>query len=141
MREYLQFYINGEWVDPLQAKPFEVLDPATEEVVGHINLGSESDVDKAVLAASEAFKTWSQTSKEERLQVLDRIIEEFGNRLPEMAEAITEEMGALPGCQWVLKLLWASITLKIPEQCLNVLNLIQIVVAVTLHVNPSACVD
>ncbi len=56
MREYLQFYINGEWVDPMQAKPFEVIDPATEEVVGHINLGSQADVDKAVSAASGSFQ-------------------------------------------------------------------------------------
>ena len=94
MREYLQFYINGEWVDPVEAKPFDVIDPATEEVTGRINLGSKADVDKVVSAAAEAFKTWSQTSKEERLKVLDRIIEEYEKRLPEMADAITEEMGA-----------------------------------------------
>ena len=84
MREYLQFYINGEWVDPVEAKPFDVIDPATEEVTGRINLGSKVDVDKAVLAAAEAFKSWSQTSKQERFDVLDRIIVEFEKRLPEM---------------------------------------------------------
>lgn len=94
MREYPQFYINGEWLEPIKSKQFEVINPATEEIAGHINLGSKDDVDKAVKAAAEAFKTWSQTSKEERLAVLDRIIEEFEKRLPEMAEAITEEMGA-----------------------------------------------
>ncbi len=94
MRDYLQFYINGEWVDPTTPQQLAVIDPATEKVAGHINLGEKADVDKAVLAASEAFKSWSQTSKGERLQVLDRIIEEFEKRLPEMAEAITEEMGA-----------------------------------------------
>ena len=94
MREYLEFYINGEWVDPMKSNPFNVINPATEAVAGKINLGTKADVDKAVKAASEAFKSWSQTSKEERLHVLDRIIEEFEKRLPEMAEAITEEMGA-----------------------------------------------
>ncbi|MDG2090510.1 MAG: aldehyde dehydrogenase family protein [Gammaproteobacteria bacterium] len=94
MREYLEFYINGEWVDPIKSNPFNVINPATEAVAGKINLGTKADVDKAVKAASEAFNSWSQTSKEERLQVLDRIIEEFEKRLPEMAEAITEEMGA-----------------------------------------------
>jgi len=94
MREYLEFYINGEWVDPMKSNPFNVVNPATEAVAGKINLGTKADVDKAVKAASEAFKSWSQTSKEERLHVLDRIIEEFEKRLPEMAEAITEEMGA-----------------------------------------------
>jgi len=94
MKEYLQFYINGEWVDPITPRLLDVIDPATEEVAGHINVGSEADVDKAVAAAAEAFKTWSQTSKEERLQVLNRIVEEFEKRVPELGEAITEEMGA-----------------------------------------------
>jgi len=94
MREYLQFYINGEWVDPVIPKPLDVIDPATEEVAGRINVGSKADVDKAVAAAAEAFKSWSQTSKQERLQVLNRIIEEFEKRVPELGQAITEEMGA-----------------------------------------------
>lgn len=94
MREYMQFYIGGEWVDPVSPKPFDVIDPATEEVAGRINLGSAADVDKAVNAAAEAFKTWSQTSKEERLAVLKRIVAEFEKQVPEVGAAITEEMGA-----------------------------------------------
>lgn len=94
MRDYLQFYINGQWVDPEEPKLLDVIDPATEEVAGHIHLGSAADVDKAVSAAREAFTTWSQTSKEERLAILRRVIEEFDSRVPEVGAAITEEMGA-----------------------------------------------
>ena len=94
MRDYMQFYINGEWVDPATPRSFDVIDPATEEVAGHISLGSDADIDKAVNAAANAFKTWSVTSKEERLAILNRIVEEFEKRVPELGEAITEEMGA-----------------------------------------------
>ena len=94
MRDYMQFYINGEWVDPVTPKSLDVIDPATEEVSGHINAGSEADVDKAVNAAAQAFKTWSRTSKEERLAIMNRIVEEFEKKVPELGAAITEEMGA-----------------------------------------------
>ncbi len=94
MRDYLQFYINGEWVDPTTPRTLDVIDPSTEAVAGHISLGSDADVDNAVSAASEAFKSWSQTSKEERLAILNRVVEEFEKRVPELGEAITEEMGA-----------------------------------------------
>src|SRR6056300_1446022 len=94
MRDYMQFYINGEWVDPATPRSFDVIDPATEEVAGHISLGSDADIDNAVNAAANAFKTWSVTSKEERLAILNRIVEEFERRVPELGEAITEEMGA-----------------------------------------------
>ncbi|MDC0598589.1 aldehyde dehydrogenase family protein [Gammaproteobacteria bacterium] len=94
MREYLQFYINGQWVDPVEPKSFDVIDPATEAVTGKINVGSAADVDVAVKAAAAAFKTWSRTSKEERLAVLNRIVAEFEKRIPELGAAITEEMGA-----------------------------------------------
>ncbi len=94
MREYMQFYINGEWVDPVTPRSLDVIDPATEEVAGHISLGSDADIDNAVSAAVNAFKTWSVTSKEERLAILNRIVEEFEKRVPELGEAITEEMGA-----------------------------------------------
>ena len=94
MREYMQFYINGQWVDPESPRSLDVVDPATEAVAGNISLGCDADVDKAVAAAAEAFKIWSVTSKEERLAILNRIVEEFEKRVPELGEAITEEMGA-----------------------------------------------
>ena len=94
MRDYLKFYIDGKWVQPAGARTLDVINPATEEVAGRISLGGQADVDKAVAAARKAFKTWSKTSREERLAVLGRIAEEFGKRMGDIADAITEEMGA-----------------------------------------------
>lgn len=94
MREYTKFYIDGAWVDPVAPKPLDVINPATESVAGVISLGSEADVDKAVRAARKAFETFSQTSREERIDILERIIAEYQKRFEDMAKAITEEMGA-----------------------------------------------
>lgn len=94
MREYKQFYINGQWVDPVAPRDCEVIDPSTEEVCGVISLGSEADVDKAVSAAKAAFETWSQTSVEERAAILEKVVAIYKRRIPELAEAIRLEMGA-----------------------------------------------
>ena len=94
MREHLEFYIDGKWVDPVESRILDVENPATEETVGRIALGSAADVDLAVKAARKAFASWSQTSREERVAVLGRIIEEYKARFNDMAAAITEEMGA-----------------------------------------------
>ena len=94
MREYLKFYIDGKWVDPVELKTLDVENPATEEVCGRIALGSAADVDKAVKAARKAFESWSQTSREERIEVLGRILAEYQKRFGDLATAVTEEMGA-----------------------------------------------
>ncbi len=94
MRDMLQFYIDGEWVDPVAPNPFEVINPATEEVCGRISIGSAADVDKAVAAASKAFPEFSRTSIDERIALLERILEEFAKRHDDIATAIMEEMGA-----------------------------------------------
>lgn len=94
MREYLKFYIDGAWVDPVTPKTFDVINPATEAVAGHISLGSAADVDRAVKAARRAFETYSQTSVDERVALLERIITEYQKRYADMAAAITDEMGA-----------------------------------------------
>ncbi len=94
MRQYMKFYIDGAWVDPVTPKSLDVINPATAQVSGHISLGSAADVDKAVNAAARAFKSWSRTSKQQRLALLHRIIEEFTRRVPELGDAIMEEMGA-----------------------------------------------
>jgi aldehyde dehydrogenase (NAD+) len=88
------FYINGAWVAPATAKTLEVINPATEKPVAKISLGSAADVDKAVAAARAAFATYSQTTKEQRIALLERILEVYMRRYEEMAEAITAEMGA-----------------------------------------------
>lgn len=94
MRSYTQFYIDGQWVDPVTVKTAEVINPATEAVSGTISLGSEADVDKAVAAARRAFGTWSQSAIKDRLDLLRAIRAEYAVRQQEMGEAVTEEMGA-----------------------------------------------
>ncbi|EKF22484.1 aldehyde dehydrogenase family protein [Mycolicibacterium hassiacum DSM 44199] len=96
MREYLKFYIDGRWVDPVQLKTLDVDNPATEEVSGRIALGSAEDVDAAVRAARKAFATWSQTTREQRLDVLQAILTEYQKRMSDLADAVNEEMGAPP---------------------------------------------
>ena len=94
MLEKLQFYIDGQWVDPVEPRTLDVVNPATEEVYGRISIGSAADVDKAVAAASRAFETFSQTTREERKDLLQAILDEFNKRHDEVAEAIMDEMGA-----------------------------------------------
>ena len=94
MREHLKFYIGGQWVDPIDLKTLDVINPATEQVSGKIALGSAADVDRAVKAARKAFATWSLTSREERLGVLQRILGQYQKRIGDLGAAITEEMGA-----------------------------------------------
>jgi aldehyde dehydrogenase (NAD+) len=96
MREYLKFYIDGQWVDPVEPSSLDVDNPTTEQVSGKIALGAAADVDKAVSAARRAFGTWSQTSREERLDVLQAILAEYQKRTADLADAVTEEMGAPP---------------------------------------------
>ena len=97
MREYLQFYIDGGWVDPEKPATLDVDDPRTEQVSGRIALGSAADVDKAVRAARAAFAAWSVSSREDRLAVLDAIRAEYQKRMGDLADAVGEEMGAPPG--------------------------------------------
>jgi aldehyde dehydrogenase (NAD+) len=94
MRDALQFYVGGQWVDPVEATTLEVINPATEQSAGRISMGSAADVDKAVAAARGAFESYSQTSREERIALLERISTEYQKRYADIAAAITEEMGA-----------------------------------------------
>ncbi len=88
------FYIDGKWTAPAVARDFEVVNPADEQPYAVISLGSEADVDKAVAAARRAFGTWSRTSREERLAALERLLDAYKARLEDMAQAISQEMGA-----------------------------------------------
>src|SRR6201992_2844233 len=94
MREYLKFYIDGQWVAPLRPNSFDVEDPVTEKVSGKISLGSAADVDVAVKAARRAFAAWSQSTREQRLDFLQAILAEYQKRSDDLAEAVTEEIGA-----------------------------------------------
>jgi aldehyde dehydrogenase (NAD+) len=94
MREGLRFYINGEWVDPMRPRVVDVINPATEKAIGRVSLGSAADVDRAVAAARIAFATYSQTSKAERIALLEKVIARYQDRLDDLAETISLEMGA-----------------------------------------------
>jgi len=94
MRECTQFYINGEWVNPSNPNSFDVINPANEEVCANIALGNENDLNLAVAAAKTAFSTYSRTSIDERIALLEKVIEVYKAKLPEMGEAISLEMGA-----------------------------------------------
>jgi aldehyde dehydrogenase (NAD+) len=93
MKDCRQFYIDGKWVSPTQVHDFEIINPANEEPIATISLGSASDVDKAVAAAKRAFEWYSETTVEARLALLRRIIEVYKARSEEMAETISQEMG------------------------------------------------
>ncbi|MFD1343049.1 aldehyde dehydrogenase family protein [Litorisediminicola beolgyonensis] len=88
------FYIGGSWVPPLAANPFAVENPATEETVTHISLGSAADVDRAVAAARAAFPGWAATPLSERRATVERFLQIYKNGYEEMARAISTEMGA-----------------------------------------------
>lgn len=94
MQSHLEFYINGEWVKPNNAIKHAIINPATEEEIAEISLGNAIDVDNAVAAAKAAFETYSLTSREYRIALFEKIIAIYTNRLDEMAEAISIEMGA-----------------------------------------------
>jgi len=94
MQEYLQFYINGEWVDPVTPATLDVINPTTEEPFAKISMGSAADVDKAVAAANAAFESYSRTSVAERAELLGAILAEYAKRYDEIAQAISTEMGA-----------------------------------------------
>jgi aldehyde dehydrogenase (NAD+) len=90
----MQFYIDGAWVDPAVKKSTPVVNPATEEAMYEIALGSKADVDKAVAAARGAFESYSQTSREERVALLSKIIEVYKTRMKDIGAAVSDEMGA-----------------------------------------------
>ncbi|MDM5205952.1 aldehyde dehydrogenase family protein [Cytobacillus kochii] len=94
MRNYTKHYINGEWVTSTGSKTIDVINPATEEVMGKISSGTEEDLDKAVAAAKAAFPSFSQTSVEERIELLERICQEYEKRKDDIIEVITEELGS-----------------------------------------------
>ena len=90
----MKFYIDGAWVDPAVMKTVPVVNPATEERIYDVAVGSKADVDKAVAAARRAFETFSVTTREERIELLGKIIEAYKARAKDIALAISDEMGA-----------------------------------------------
>ncbi len=94
MQNALKFYINGEWVDPITPNTLDVINPATEQAIGQISLGSTADVDRAVAAAKQAFKSYSRTSREERISYLEKILAGYKKRYDDLAQIMSQEMGA-----------------------------------------------
>lgn len=91
---YLDFYIDGEWVEPLGDETLEVIDPSTERSIGAISLGTRADLDRAVAAAKRAFPAYAQCSREQRLELLAAIIEGYRQHSEALAELVHREMGA-----------------------------------------------
>ena len=94
MDSYLKHYINGAWVDSIGGQRHEVISPSTEEPCTEITIGTKEDVDAAVAAARAAFESFSQTSVEERLALLGRIVDELKKRVPDLGRSMAMEMGA-----------------------------------------------
>ena len=88
------FYINGKWIKPLKSNDFEVINPSNEEPFAVISLGSKEDTDSAIKAAKKAFDKWKETSKEERIKLLEKLLTIYKKRSKEMSEAISMEMGS-----------------------------------------------
>lgn len=94
MIEKRQFYINGEWVDPIESRDCAVIDPSTEEPCAVIALGGQADADRAVAAAKAAFPAWMATPPAERIALVEKLLEIYKRRGAEMGQAISLEMGA-----------------------------------------------
>lgn len=88
------FYIDGRWLDAIDGTALDVINPSTEEVCATISLGGEADLEAAVTAARRAFRTWSGVSREERLELMRRILTVYRSRSDEMGDLISSEMGA-----------------------------------------------
>ena len=94
MLDKRKFYINGQWVDSSKKNDFEVINPSDESVCALISLGSQADTDAAVSAARAALPMWSNSSKEDRIALLESLYSIYQRRMDEMAELISMEMGA-----------------------------------------------
>ena len=94
MLDKRNFYINGKWTTPLKTNDLQVINPSNEETCAIISLGSAEDVNSAVIAAKESFSNWSQTSKDEKIFLIQKLYEIYKSRWSEMAESISLEMGA-----------------------------------------------
>ena len=119
MKDKLNFYIDGSWVESKSKERIEVINPANEELIGHITSGTKDDINKAVLAASKAFKTYQLTSKNDRIELLNNIISEYENRYDDLVQTITEEMGAP---MWLSEKAQASTGIKNLHETLDALK-------------------
>ena len=93
MQDKRKFYINGKWINPIKPNDFDVINPSTEEVCAIISLGGHDDTNLAVKSAKDSFETWKETSKQERLKLLEKLLEIYKSRWDEMTDAISTELG------------------------------------------------
>ena len=89
MENQSKFYINGEWVNPMGSETIEVINPSDESVIGTIAAGTKDDIDAAVAAANIAFDSFSFSSKEDRIKIIEDIITEYEKRSEELAQTIS----------------------------------------------------
>ena len=94
MLDKKKFYINGQWVEPSKPNDFKVINPCNEDPCAIISLGSKEDTNAAIKSAKNAFESWKETTKEDRLNYLEKLLSVYKKRSREMAEAISLEMGA-----------------------------------------------
>lgn len=94
MSQDKKFYINGKWVDPVSANDYDVIDPSNEQVCTTISLGDAADTNAAVAAARASFSSWSESTREYRLECLERLLSVYASKAAEMGKAISTEMGA-----------------------------------------------
>ena len=119
MQHTQQFYIDGQWVDPATPRSLDVINPSTEQAIAQISLGSAADVDRAVKAARRAFESFSQTSREERMALLEKVLEVYKKRSDDVAQAISLEMGAP---LWLSKAAQAAMGVAHLKQTLAILK-------------------
>jgi aldehyde dehydrogenase (NAD+) len=93
VKDFDKLYIDGQWVSPSGTGTIEVINPSTEQVVGHVPEGVPADIDRAVAAAAHAFETWGFTEKDERRKIIQGIAEGLAARSDEIAETISSELG------------------------------------------------
>jgi aldehyde dehydrogenase (NAD+) len=117
--DHLNFYIDGAWVPPAKPATRDVINPATEQSIGKISMGSAEDVDRAVKAARKAFETYSRTSREERIALLENILKVYKTRHEELAKTISSEVGAP---FWLSKAAQAATGMGHVAQALEVLK-------------------
>ncbi|MDM0043328.1 aldehyde dehydrogenase family protein [Variovorax dokdonensis] len=119
MQQHTRFYIDGQWVDPVEPRTLDVINPSNEEPFARISMGSAADVDKAVAAARRAFETFSQTSVQERADLLEKILGVYQQRFGDIVQAISQEMGAP---LWLSKAAQAAVGVAHLSQTLQVLK-------------------
>jgi len=106
MLDKRNFYINGKWVKPFKSNDLEVINPSDEDPFAIISNGTKEDLDFAVQSAKKAFVTWKESSKDDRIQLLEKLLTIYKKRFNEMAEAISMEMGC--PIDWSLSVQTAS---------------------------------